>query len=866
MAGSRQAKDAPLSFQPGVVSNLADRDATNRYKDSNRVRWHKGLAEKLGGWIRQTLTGANDGVYIGVARALTDWSSLDTQQWIGIGTNCKLYVINNGRLSDITPMRKASTTLNSLSVQMGSPVLTVNDPDHRARTGDHIVITATSPVGGFSVSGIYDIDTIPTPDSFTVIFGQNFNSTETGGGSVTVEYDISCGLETNGELLGYGTWLYGMGTYGTPRPVGTGVPARMRTWSLQNWGEDLLGAPSDGELYWWDKTLGPNSRAVLIVEAPGAIQRMLVNPQNRHVILLGCVGLDGVPDPMRVRWCDQENFKVWIPAITNTAGGKRLDYGSRMVTGIQSRATNYIWSDTMMYSMQYVGPPDIFAITELGTMKIVGPNAAVDIEGVAYSMAFDDFMVYDGTLRPLICEIHTKIFGDENRNIEGKFDRTQAEGVYCSTYAPKNEVTWWYPGTDGDIYYATLNTVLGCWYGGQMRRTAYHDVSEAITGYKTNPYGVNGGYLYKHEVGKDEVEGSTVTPQNWFLETYDINVGGADAVYLINFITPNFDRFTGRMNVLLKKKSKPRQSTYQIRGPYLLGQSTLTLGVRCKASQVAIRYESLGQLGEDWRMGTFWMNATPYGMRMGASRSNQIIAIEGPIESYTAVADVLGGTFDSVEQTPPVLTGELLDIFTSRLTWTAAVFALSTVASYQVWRSISGGSFNLLTTVGSGTLTYDDIGLSAGLEYGYYIVAVAVSSSTLQSNQVDLQATLSYLTTPPYPIEVLENFTATGDIYLGQVGIVDTEQFTASADILSGTFAAVLTGYTALPENFTGDSDVTGGTFDTVLLTYTARPENFTADGDPTGGTFDTILVVYNNWRPDNFTATGDIASGVFTS
>lgn len=630
MAGPRQAKDMPIQFAPGIVSNLPDRDATNRYKASNRVRWHKGLPEKLGGWIRQTLIGANDGVYIGVARALHDWSSLDTQQWIGIGTNCKLYVVNNGRLSDITPMRKASNLSAALSVTMGSPTITISDPDHRARTGDHLTITASAPIGGFDVSGVYDIASIPTPDSITVTFGQNFNSTELGGGSVTIEYDISCGLAINGELLGYGTGLYGAGTYGTPRPVGSGVPARMRTWSLQNWGEDLLGAPSDGELYWWDRTLGPNSRAALIAEAPGAIQRMLVNPQNRHVILLGCVGLDGVPDPMRVRWCEQENFRVWDPQLSQTAGGKRLDYGSRLVTGIASRSTNYIWSDTMMYSLQYVGRPDIFIPVELGTVKIVGPNAAADKEGIAFMMAFDDFLVYDGTLRVMVCELHTTIFGDEDRNIEGKFDRTQAEAVYCATYSPKNEVTWHYPGTDGLTYYITYNTVLDCWYGGLMTRTAYHDVSEAITGYKTNPYAVNGGYLYKHEVGTDEVEGTVTTPQAWFLETYDVNAGGSDAVFLINFVVPNFDRLTGGMRLLLKKKAKPRQPTYQIRGPYAIEEDTLELSVRCKASQIALRFESRGEPGEDWRMGTFQLNSTPYGGRVGAHIEEVPLVLPGP--------------------------------------------------------------------------------------------------------------------------------------------------------------------------------------------------------------------------------------------
>lgn len=632
MAGQRQAKDHDLVFQPGVVTVLTDRDARGRWKDSNRVRWHKSLAEKLGGWVRQTLTGANSGIYIGIARALHDWSSLDTQQWIGVGTNCKLYLINNGTLFDVTPLRKSSNTINSLSVSLGSATITVVDPDHRADVGDHVIITASAPLGGFAVSGTYDIDSIIDPDTYTVTFTSNFSNTETGGGSVTVEYDISCGLEQNGELLGYGTGEYGVGTYGTPRPVGSGVPARMRIWSLDSWGEDLVASPSDGELYWWDKTTGPNSRAVLIANAPTGIQRILVNPENRFLIALGCSGLDGVFDPMRVRWCSQEDFNTWIPTLENTAGGKRLDYGSRLITGVRTSTQILVWSDTQLYSMQFVGAPLVFGFLEKGACKIVGPNAAIDVNGVVYFFGFDDFFVYDGTLRVIPCDVHTRVFGDEGRNTPGDFDRTQAEAVYCASYMAKNEVTWFYPSTAGGMRYVTLNYSAEnpCWYYGQMERTAYHDVSEAITGYKTNPYGVNGGYLYKHEVGTDEVEGATTTPQAWYLESYDNNVGGSDAIVLVNFIVPNFARLSGSMRMTLKKKSKPRQPTYQIRGPYLIEEDTVESSVRCKASQIALRLESNGETGEDFRMGIFQINATPYGGRMGR-HSDDVSIPPGPV-------------------------------------------------------------------------------------------------------------------------------------------------------------------------------------------------------------------------------------------
>lgn len=722
MAGQRASKHTPIPFAPGVISNLTDRDATNRYKDSNRVRWHKGLAEKVGGWVRQTLIGANNGVYIGVARALQDWASIDTQQWIAIGTHCKLYLCNNSTLSDITPLRKASNTTASLSVTAGSAAITINDPDHRARTGDHIRLYTTAPIGGFTVDGVYDIASIPTPDSIVITFTSNFNATEIGGGSVTVEYDVTCGLPENGELRGYGTGLYGDGTYGTPRPVGSGVPQRMRTWSLDNWGEDLLAVPSDGELYWWDRTTGPNSRSVLVADAPTGIQRMLVNAKVGHVVLLGCSNLDGTPDPMRFRWCAQGDFNIWDPTLSKTAGGGRFDKGSRLITGIASRGTNYVWSDTFMYSLQYVGSPDIFLPGDLGSCKIVGPNAAIDVNGVVFFMAFDDFFIYDGTLRIVICEIHTKIFGDENRNIEGLFDRTQAEGVYAVSYQAKSEVTWFYPCTDGLIRYATYNYVLDCWYPGTMERTAYHDVSEAITGYKTNPYGVNGGYLYKHEIGTDEVEGATTTPQAWFLETYDINAGGSDAVMLWNFIVPNFDRLSGSMRLLLKKKAKPRQPTYQVRGPYTIGESTLELSVRCKASQIAMRFESAGNVGEDWRMGVFQVNATPYGGRVGAHIEDEV----------------------ATSPEAPVLSGEVTmqdtDFFNS-LTWTAGVAGSNPIAGYRLFDADNDG---LLTDTTSLSFLRGPVELD--IVYRYYVVAY--DTEGLVSSHSNIVSLIASLTAP----------------------------------------------------------------------------------------------------------------------
>lgn len=608
MAGPRASKPYDLNFAPGVYSNATARDARNRWKSANNIRWYQGWPEKIGGYARLTLSGYNSGVYVGVARALHDWSSLDGQQFIAVGTHCKLHLVNNDALYDITPTRKSSNVVDPFTTTNTLTTVTVADTDHRAEPGDHVYITSSSAVGGLTLDGDYEIATVIDPDSYTIEAASAATSSATGGGGTTLAYDINCGLASNGELLGYGTSTYDTGTYGTPRPVGAGVPARLRTWSLDNWGEDLVGCPSGGTLYWWDKTAGVNARAQRVPNAPEFIERILVNPENRFLVAIGCSDLDGNPDPMRIRWPSQEDFNDWIPTDENTAGGKRLDYGSRLVTGLKTRGQILIWSDTQLYLMEYINVPLIFGFTPLGTCSIVGPNAAADANGIAYFMGFDDFYAYDGTLQILPCDVHTYVFGD--------FDRTQAEKVTASYYHPKTEMRWEYPSASGNgevDRYVVYNRREQCWYYGSIVRTAYHGVSAAITGYMENPYGANGGYLYKHETGTDQVDGSTTT-MAWHLESYDINLEGLDQFIRVNGLIPSFATISGEFNVYLKKKSKP-QRAYQTRGPWTCDDTTDIIDAKARGCQIAVRFESGSTAGQDVRFGAWQIKATTHGAR-----------------------------------------------------------------------------------------------------------------------------------------------------------------------------------------------------------------------------------------------------------
>ena len=58
---------------------------------------------------------------------------------------------------------------------------------------------------------------------------------------------------------------------------------------------------------------------------------------------------------------------VFIPNATNTAGFQRLSSGNRIVTAVPTRGDILILNNTSAHSMQFVGPPFVFSIRQVGT-------------------------------------------------------------------------------------------------------------------------------------------------------------------------------------------------------------------------------------------------------------------------------------------------------------------------------------------------------------------------------------------------------------------------------------------------------------------------------------------------------------------
>jgi len=596
-----------------------------------------GLPNALG--VANTPNAFTAATYLGLARDIHDWSSIDGQFWIAIGTHLKLYIVNQATLYDITPQRKTSNLVNALSTVNGSNVVTIADAGHQAATGDFVTVTGASSVAGITLAGNYQI-VVLDPSSYTVTASIAAISALTGGGNFSVTYDIGAGLPANGQLLGYGTGPYGIGTYGTPRPAGTGVFARMRTWSLDNYGQDLIASESDGEIYIWARNGGPNSRAIIIPNAPQGCQRVLVDASEQVIIALGCTDVTSVFNACLVRWCSFGNLSDWVPTDVNTAGDDFLVSGSRIVTALKTKGQNLIWTDTTLYRMQFVGEPDIYDFYPAGEVAIVGPNAAVDVDGVAYFMGFDNFYNYSGTLMLQACETWETVF---DPTLATSINKAQTEGVVCFTFEPKTEITWLYQSIGGAFTVAFTAPVAQGAVGATLSTpwsgaTGLYDLQfsdqEAqvvsltkgssaaswvlpLTGsvgasalfvgndrYATfnwedgifycgawnrtcaqgrsnamggYPYGVNAGYLYQHEIGTDAIEAAGTVALPFFMRSLDITIGGAKSEYTMGGSDARF-AIGGSDSHLLVRSILPDWK-------YFTGQMQLTLLTKDRPQQ-----------------------------------------------------------------------------------------------------------------------------------------------------------------------------------------------------------------------------------------------------------------------------------------
>jgi hypothetical protein len=482
--------------------------------ESEKVRFRSGTPEKIGGWVR-----ISDETYEGVCRSLWNWVTLTGANLVGVGTNLKFYIESGGSYNDITPLRvvPAPTINNNPFALTASTTVTVTDTAHGCVTGDFVTFSGATTIGGGGTNVTAAVlnqefqVTVINANSYTITISVTPNATAIagspgGGASVVAAYQLNVGPEYAVPLTGWGAGAWGAGLWGT----GGSSTSSLRLWSQSNFGEDLIFAPRGGGLYYWDQTNGLNTRGVLVssimgadADVPSVVLSTFVSDASRFVFAFGCDDYSSSTlNPLLIRWSDQEDFLVWTPAPTNQAGSLQLSHGSEIVTAIQARQEIVVFTDSALYSLQYVGPPVVWASQLLGdNVSIIGPNAVCLASGVVYWMGVDKFYKYDGRVQTLRCDLRQYIFSD--------IDLTQAAQIFAGTNEGFNEAWWFYcsAGSNTVDKYVIYNYLEDIWYYGTMARSAWLD-----SGLRNYPLGATYiNNLVNHELGVDDNSTATTT-------------------------------------------------------------------------------------------------------------------------------------------------------------------------------------------------------------------------------------------------------------------------------------------------------------------------------------------------------------------
>jgi hypothetical protein len=228
----------------------------------------------------------------------------------------------------------------------------------------------------------------------------------------------------------------------------------------------------------------------------------IISDASRFVLLFGTNDFGSTEfDPMLIRWSDQESYTEWTPAVTNQAGSVRLSHGSEIITALQSRQEIVVWTDSTIYSLQYLGPPYVWGVQLIAdNISIAGPNAAALGSGITYWMGVDKFYKYDGRVQTLRCDVRQYVFSDINIQ--------QADQIFASTNEGFNEVWWFYCSENSFTVdrYVIYNYSEDIWMYGTLARTAWLD-----SGLRANPIAATYAYnIVNHESGVDD--NTTGTP------------------------------------------------------------------------------------------------------------------------------------------------------------------------------------------------------------------------------------------------------------------------------------------------------------------------------------------------------------------
>jgi hypothetical protein len=620
-----------LQFRPGLNREGTDYSNEGGWYDGDKIRFRSGFPEKIGGWTR-----LSSEQFLGYAKALWNWVTLDGSNLLGVGTNLKYYIELGGFYNNVTPLIYTSDLLGApngpFTATTSSTSLTVVDAAYSPSAGDYIIISGANSLGGNVTANVlnstYTVTSVVNATAYTITLPVAANASDTGkgGATVKVEYEYPVGLDVAIAGTGWGSGPWSRGTWGSA--FNGGVQNQLRLWTNDNYGQDLVIAPRGGAIFYWEAASGVTVRAKYLSDlstlagyngtyVPTKTNQVLASAIQRFVIAFGANPYDPttantVFDPMLVRWSDQENPYEWVPAVTNQSGEFRLSNGSFIMTARSTRQEILVWTDTAIYSMQYLGPPYVWGFQILmDNISIISPNAAITANNITYWMGVDRFYMYSGRVETLPCSLWQYIYDDINKD--------QGFQVFAGGNDGYSEVWWFYcsQGSDTINKYVIYNYLERTWAYGSMVRTAWLD-----SPLRQYPMAAdyNRRMLY-HEAAVDDVSGETPVPINAYVQSSDFDIGDGHNFGFVWRILPDIN-FSGSNvnNPYVTMQVKPRRNSGAPYGAaddptvtsannytnvpvYTIQEFTGQVYTRLRGRQLAFRIES-DSLGVSWQLGS----------------------------------------------------------------------------------------------------------------------------------------------------------------------------------------------------------------------------------------------------------------------
>tara|TARA_R110000737_G_scaffold268922_1_gene276264 strand:- start:3 stop:1949 length:1947 start_codon:yes stop_codon:yes gene_type:complete len=639
---------------PGIDKQDTTSGAENRWVDCDNTRFRYGLPEKVGGWASLTLD-----TIVGVVRRQFAFVDLDGNRYVAIGTDKFLLIYFEGQLFDITPLKTplASCTIATVN---NSPICSITKASHNLSTGDIVLLNSvTLPSGtGYANSDfddkLFQVTSVTSSSVFTITQTTNATATISAGGSLSVIPYETVGPAAQSYGYGWGIDTWGSGAWGEATSA-SNVTLEPGLWSLSNFGQVLVATIANGKTFTWNS--GSGSRLTTRASTgtsgfstsanPTATRVTLVSPTTRHLIHLGTetvIGDTSTQDDMFIRFSDQEDINDYTPTAINSAGSQRLQDGTKIMGALKAKETILVWTDNALYTMKFIGAPFTFGFEQVGTnCGLIGKNAAIEIDGMAFWMSANGFFMFDGTVKSLPCSVEDYVYDQA--------DTTKGQQVYAGINNLFTEVVWYYPSTNSEYNDQTVAFNYGepmkggIWYIGTEARTSWIDASVYPKPSGTKFIDTADGSfpviigqdnlgqttLFEHEVGTDQVNANgTTTTVTSFVKSYDFDlqtrqkgpdgkasgqaISGETFLSMRRFI-PDFKDLQGNAKVTLGVKSYPQQSdTNTSLSPFTINSSTDKKDTRARGRFVNIKIENT-DVSESWRFGTFRIDVQPDGRR-----------------------------------------------------------------------------------------------------------------------------------------------------------------------------------------------------------------------------------------------------------